>query len=314
MSRSIPPGTNNSPVHHYFDYTASPYELEWTGLHREAMPILVEVSNIGQRSHAPRQKSVHFASRDIDEFNDLKIQSSDKRHKNHTTSLNVMKSSGRKKIPSSSELFKAASSCYDPSSTQNQAFNRRTIRDQPIDRGYRMELKARNHDSIQNHQFKLIAASTEPQYPPRVPSPPMKRDPPPTPRPARLPTPDFEENCDGRLHFCNCLGCYEGRKPQRVVGSERQEASAYLKMENQCKMTVKTKPIATDLGRSSSHCLHTQCETNRKPAKTEFYCCINGRFLCKQSNTVRIPSKRCHHSFGSVWIRLWKGKCLNHMS
>ncbi|KAM0149419.1 hypothetical protein ACHAPG_009434 [Botrytis cinerea] len=233
MSRSIPPGTNNSPVHHYFDYTASPYELEWTGLHREAMPILVEVSNIGQRSPAPRQKSVHFAPRDIDEFNDLKIQSSDKRHKNHTTSLDVMKISGRKKIPSSSELFKAASSCYDPSSTQNQAFNRRTIRDQPIDRGYRMELKARNHDSIQNHQFKLIAASTEPQYPPRVPSPPMKRDPPPTPRPARLPTPDFEENCDGRLHFCNCLGCYEGRKPQRVVGSERQEASAYLKMENQ---------------------------------------------------------------------------------
>ncbi|TEY40049.1 hypothetical protein BOTCAL_0439g00070 [Botryotinia calthae] len=233
MSRSIFPSTKNSPTHHYFDSTVSPYEMEWNALHKEVMPILAEVSKVDQRSPAPRQKSVHFAPRNIDEFNGLKIKSSDKRHKNHTTSLNVTKSSGRKKIPSSSELFKAGSSWYDPSSTQNQAFNRRTIRDKPIDRRYRMEFGARNDNSIQNHQFKLIAASTEPQYPPRVPSPPMKRGPPPAPQPARLPTPDLEANCDDRLHFCNCLGCYEGRKPQRVVGSERQEASTYLKMENQ---------------------------------------------------------------------------------
>ncbi|KAF5871764.1 uncharacterized protein Bfra_008788 [Botrytis fragariae] len=233
MSGNKSPVIKNLPTHHCCDSTVSPYEMEWNTVHREAMPILAGFSKINQRSPAPRQKSVHFAPRAIDdELNEFKIKPSDKRHKNNTTALNVTKDSGRNKIPSSSKSFKAGSSCYDLSSTPIQAVNRRKIQDKPIDRQYRMNLGARNDSAIQTHQFKLVAASTQPQYPPRVPSPPVKREPPPTPRPRRLPTPDFEEDCDDHLYFCDCLGCYEAGRPRRVVERERQ-APAYLKMENQ---------------------------------------------------------------------------------
>ncbi|KAF7888269.1 uncharacterized protein EAF02_002810 [Botrytis sinoallii] len=234
MSGNTSPAMKNLPTHHYLDSTVSPYEIEWNTVHREAMPILAEFSIMNQRSPAPRQKSVHFAPRAIDnEFNEFKIKPSDKRHKKNTTAFNVTKDSGRREIPSSSKSFEAGSSCYDLSSTPIQAFNRRRIQDKTIDRQYRMEFGSQNDSAVQNHQFKLIAASTQPQYPPRVPSPPVKREPPPTPRPILLPTPDFEENCDDHLYFCDCLGCYEAGRPRRVVERERQEAPAYLKMENQ---------------------------------------------------------------------------------
>ncbi|KAF7953569.1 uncharacterized protein EAE97_000968 [Botrytis byssoidea] len=208
--------------------------MEWNTIHREAMPILAEFSEMDQRSPAPRQKSVQFAPRATDdEFNEFKINPSDTRHNYNTTALNITKDSGKKKIPSYSKSFKAGSSYYDLGSTPIQAFNRRKFQDKPIDRQYRMEFGAQNDTAIPNHQFKLIAASTQPQYRPRVPSPPVKRGPPPTPRPIRLPTPDFEENCNDHLYFCDCLGCYEAERPRRIVERERQEAPAYLKMENQ---------------------------------------------------------------------------------
>ncbi|KAF7960837.1 hypothetical protein EAE96_000509 [Botrytis aclada] len=234
MPGNTSPGIKNLPTHHYFDSTMSPYKMEWNIAHREAMPILDEFSRMNERSPAPRQKSDHFASRAIDDgFNDLRLKSSDRRHKNNTTAFKVIKNSGRKKISSSSKSFKAGSSCYELSSTPNQACSRRIVQDETTDQQYRMEFGAQNDSAIQNHRFKLSAASTQPQYPPRVPSPPVKREPPPTPRPTRLPTPDFEETCDKHLYFCDCLGCYEAGKPRRVVESERQEAPTYLKMENQ---------------------------------------------------------------------------------
>ncbi|TGO90162.1 hypothetical protein BPOR_0076g00120 [Botrytis porri] len=234
MAGNTSPSIKNLPTHHYFDSTVSPYEIEWNAVHRKAMPISSEFSKMNPRSPAPRQKFVHFAPRAVgDESIEFKTNSNDKRHKNNATAINVTKDSGRKKIPSSSKSFKAGSSCYDLSSTPIQAFNLRKTQDEPIDRQYQVEFGAQIDSAVQNHQFKLIAASTQPRYPPRVPSPPMKRDPPPTPRPTRLPTPDLEEDCDDHLHFCDCLGCYEAGRPRRVVGSERQEASAYSKMENQ---------------------------------------------------------------------------------
>ncbi|THV54430.1 hypothetical protein BGAL_0027g00230 [Botrytis galanthina] len=234
MSGNTSPDVKNLPTHNYFDSTVSPYKMEWNTVHREAMPILAEFSKMNQRSPAPRQKSVRFAPRAIDDdFNEFKIKSSDTRHKNNTTALSFTKDSGRKKITSSSKSFKAGISCYDHGSTPIQEFNRREIQDKPIDRQYRMKCGAQNDSAIQNHQFKLIAISTQPQYPPRVPSPPVKREPPPTPRPIRLPTPDLEENCDDHLYFCDCLGCYEAGRPRRVIERERQEVPAYLKMENQ---------------------------------------------------------------------------------
>ncbi|TGO39865.1 hypothetical protein BHYA_0046g00190 [Botrytis hyacinthi] len=234
MSGNTSPGIKNLPTHHYFDSTVSSYEMEWNTVHREAIPMLVEFSRMNQRSPAPRQKSVHFAPRAIDdEFNEFKIKPSNTRHKSNATALNITKDSGRKKIPSSSKSFKAGSFCYDLGATPIQAFNRRKFQDKPIDRQYQMESGSQNDSAIQNHQSKLVAASTQPQYHPRVPSPPMKREPPPTPRPMRLPTPDFEENCNNHLYFCDCLGCYEAGRPLRIVERERQEAPAYSKMENQ---------------------------------------------------------------------------------
>ncbi|TGO11824.1 hypothetical protein BTUL_0101g00250 [Botrytis tulipae] len=262
MSGKTSPSIKNLPTHHYFDSTVSPYEMEWNTIHREAMPILAEFSEMNQRAPAPRQKSVHFVPRAIDdEFNEFKIKPSDKGHKNNITALNVTKDSGRKKIPSTSKSFKAGSSCYDLSSTPIQAFNRRKNQDKPIDRQYRVEFEAQNDSAIQTHQLKLIAASTQPQYPPRVPSPPVKREPPPTPWPIRLPTPDFEENCNDHLYFCDCLGCYEAGRPRRIVERERQEAPAYLKMENHCKITVETKPTTTDLA--------TAYIRNARPAESQ---------------------------------------------
>ncbi|KAF7863862.1 hypothetical protein EAF04_006827 [Stromatinia cepivora] len=233
MSGNTSPGTSHLPTYYYFNTTIAPFEIKMNSHQRGTNPVLTNVADNGQRSPAPRQKFVHFAPGAVDdENNEFKTKTNDEKQERDAIAFNITNDSKRNRVSSSSELYKADSSRRDLSSTQIQSSNHRTIREKPIERRSRMKSETQNSTSSQSRQFKLVAPNTTTQYPPRVPSPPMNRGPPPTPRPARLPTPDLEDPCDYPLNFCDCLRCYEVEVSRRGVESSR-EVSAYSKMENQ---------------------------------------------------------------------------------
>lgn len=234
----------------------APYETKMSYFQRGVTPILTNAVDKTRNPPTPRQKFVHFASKATDnDLNEFKTKPSDEGPKKYVIGPKVTNDSKRKRIPSSSELYEAGSSRSDLSSVHVQTSQRRMIREKPNDRHIRMESEFQNDTSFQNRQFKLVPATTPTQYLPRVPSPPVSRGPPPTPPPARLPTPDFADICDNPPIFCDCLGCYEAERSRRIVESSR-EASAYMKMEDQCEMIPPSRLFKANLGRSSSNCLH----------------------------------------------------------
>ncbi|KAI9648362.1 hypothetical protein NHQ30_002995 [Ciborinia camelliae] len=214
----------------------TPYKIKMSSLQRGVRPILTNVADLNENSPASTQKFVRFASQVVDnELNESKTNSSEGRQKNIAVAANVTDDLKRKRIPSSSEMYKAGSSRHDLSLTQIQFSHHRTIQEKPMEPCSQWESEAQNVVSFQDRQFNLVAANTPTQYPPRVPSPPVNRDPPLTPRPERLPTPDFEETCDDRPNFCDCLSCYEAERSRRTAESTRG-LSAYSKMEGQCEI------------------------------------------------------------------------------
>ncbi|KAJ8066248.1 hypothetical protein OCU04_005330 [Sclerotinia nivalis] len=300
MSGNTSPGTSHLPTYYYFNTTMAPSETKMNSLQRGPQSILTNAADNDQRSPAPRQKFVHFAPRAIDnENNEFKTKTNDEKQKRDAIAFSISNDSKRNRISSSSELNKVGSSRSDLSSTQIQSSHHRTIREKPIERRSGMKFATQNSTSSQGRQFKLVAPNTTTQYLPRVPSPPMNRGPPPTPRPARLPTPDLENPCDCPLNFCDCLRCYEAEMLRRGVES-RREVSAYSKMENQCEIIPRTRPFRTDSGRSSSNCLHKRWETSSKRARARPCCRAQRGFSHMQLNRHGIPTKRCHQCLRSV--------------
>ncbi|RAL68192.1 hypothetical protein DID88_008899 [Monilinia fructigena] len=191
----------------------------------QAKTVLGSDADVNQRPPAPRQKFVHFALKNIDnELNEFKTTRFDERHKNNAAALNLTNNSESEGVPSSSELYLRLN--------QAQLFHCHTIPRKPMERPTRIDYQARNNNSTLSNYLELVGANTPIQYPPRVSSPPINRDPPPPPRLERLPTPDFEDTCDDRPKFCECLGCYEVERSIHIVES-RREALAYSKMEDQ---------------------------------------------------------------------------------
>lgn len=255
MSGNTSPSTSHSPSYCYFNTTMASFETKMKSLQRGPKSILTNAADNDRRSPVPRQKFVHFASRAIDnENNEFEKKTNDEKQKRHATAFNIMNNSKRNRITSSSELNKASSSRSTLGSTQIKSPHR-TIREKPSERRSGMKLEIQNSTSSQGRQFKRPAPSTTAQYIPRVPSPPMNRVPPPTPRPTRLPTPDLEDPCGYPLNFCDCLGCYEAGMLERGVES-RREVLAYSKMENQCEIFPRRRPSRADSRRSGSNCLH----------------------------------------------------------
>ncbi|ESZ98148.1 hypothetical protein SBOR_1451 [Sclerotinia borealis F-4128] len=233
MSGNTSPGASHLPMYHYFNTIMTPYEIDMDSFQWEVKPVLANATDIIQRSPAPRQKFVRFAPKAVDiKYNEFKTKSNNGRQRNNAAALTVANDSKMMRIPSPSELSRAGSPRQDPSSTQIQSSHRRTIRENPTERSSRMEFEAQNYTSSQNGQFKLVVANTPTQFPPRVPSPPASRDPPPTPRPARLSTPDFTDDYDDCPRFCDCCGNYEAERSGRTLDS-RKEGSACSKMEYQ---------------------------------------------------------------------------------
>ncbi|CAD6442015.1 ffb52e22-a047-4a91-bfce-a7eea9186a06 [Sclerotinia trifoliorum] len=232
MSGNASPGTSHSPTYYYFNTTMAPFETKMNSLQRGPKSILTNATDNDRRSPVPGQKFVHFAPRAIDnENNEFKTKTNNEKQKKDATAFNITSNSKRNRFLSSSELNKAGSSRTALGSTQIKSPHR-AIREKPSERRSRMKVEIENSTSSQGRQFKLLAPNTAAQYIPRVPSPPMNRGPPATPRPARLPTPDLENPRDYPLNFCDCLRCYEAGMLGRDVES-RREVLASSKMENQ---------------------------------------------------------------------------------
>lgn len=216
----------------------APYEIKINSRQREIKPCLKNTTDIIQEVPAHRPKSVRFAPKVVDnEFNEFKTGPGDRGQENNIAVFNAAKDSKRERISSSSsEFYWIGSSCHDQGSTRVQSITHRTIKKKPVERWNKMEFETPNDTASQDRNFKLVASSTRFRYSPRVPSPPIDRNPPSTPRPARLPTPDFEDFGDHYPQFCDCLMCYEAEMSRHSVESRRGDASAHSKMEDQCKL------------------------------------------------------------------------------
>ncbi|QSZ37646.1 hypothetical protein DSL72_008745 [Monilinia vaccinii-corymbosi] len=203
----------------------SPDEIDMNSHQRGAKAVLGNDAKIIQSSSAPRQKFVHFAPETIDnEFNVFNITSRDERHTNNIAALDYTNHSERERISSSSELYLSLN--------QTSSSHHRLVQKKDTKRRIRMDSQAQNDNPSPDHYFRLVAAYTPTQCPPRVPSPPVDRDPPSPPCLERLPTPDFEDVFAHCPKFCDCLGCYEVERSARIIES-RGEASGYSKMNDQ---------------------------------------------------------------------------------
>lgn len=226
-------GASRVPTHYYPNTTIPPYRIEVDSHPLQAKTVLGSDAYINQRPPAPRQKFVHFALKNMDtELNEYDTKQIDERHKNNAAALNFTNHSRNERTPLSSELYLRLA--------QARLSHFHTVPRKPMERPIRMDFQARNDNSAPDNHLGLVAANTPIQYPPRVPTPPINRDPPPPPRLERLPTPDFEDTCDDRPEFCECLGCYEVERSMNIVES-RGEALAYSKMEDQCETILQSK-------------------------------------------------------------------------